>query len=98
MDALVNQTEGYSGADLQAIMYNAHLEVVHESIAAFSTLDKPSTREEEAALEFVVLGDRKKGMIGGMSRAEQIALQRRVRGFLSLKRRWRSLPAFSSGR
>ncbi|EJD40467.1 AAA-domain-containing protein [Auricularia subglabra TFB-10046 SS5] len=27
------QTEGYSGADLQALLYNAHLDAVHESIA-----------------------------------------------------------------
>lgn len=28
------KTEGFSGADLQALLYNAHLEVVHEGIAA----------------------------------------------------------------
>ncbi|KAK0533543.1 Peroxisome biosynthesis protein pex1 [Tilletia horrida] len=27
------RTEGYSGADLQALLYNAHLETIHESIA-----------------------------------------------------------------
>jgi len=27
------ETEGYSGADLQAVVYNAHLEVIHASIA-----------------------------------------------------------------
>lgn len=27
------ETEGFSGADLQAVVYNAHLEVVHASIA-----------------------------------------------------------------
>ena len=29
---LALRTEGYSGADLQAIVYNAHLEVVHETL------------------------------------------------------------------
>ncbi|KAI0280178.1 AAA-domain-containing protein [Russula aff. rugulosa BPL654] len=31
-DHLADATEGFSGADLQALLYNAHLEVVHESI------------------------------------------------------------------
>ncbi|KAJ3562418.1 hypothetical protein NP233_g9586 [Leucocoprinus birnbaumii] len=79
LDILAEQTEGYSGADLQAVMYNAHLEVVHESIAALPAMDKPSTRDEETPVEFVVLGDRKNGKSGGMSRAEQTALQRRLR-------------------
>ncbi|KAF5351610.1 hypothetical protein D9756_007497 [Leucocoprinus leucothites] len=79
LDTLAEQTEGYSGADLQAVMYNAHLEVVHENIAALSAMDKPSTRDDEAPIEFVVLRDRKKGKDSGMSRAEQMALQRRLR-------------------
>jgi peroxin-1 len=33
LEEIASDTEGYSGADLQAIMYNAHLEVVHASIA-----------------------------------------------------------------
>ncbi len=28
------QTQGFSGADLQALLYNAHLETIHETIAA----------------------------------------------------------------
>ena len=30
LDEVASRTEGYSGADLQAVMYNAHLEAVHE--------------------------------------------------------------------
>ncbi|KAF5345345.1 hypothetical protein D9758_008461 [Tetrapyrgos nigripes] len=33
-------TEGFSGADLQALMYNAHLEVVNESIASSDSPEK----------------------------------------------------------
>lgn len=33
-DKLANITEGFSGADLQALVYNAHLEVVHAAIDA----------------------------------------------------------------
>jgi peroxin-1 len=31
---VARQTAGYSGADLQAVVYNAHLEVVHDQISA----------------------------------------------------------------
>ena len=33
-EAVARATEGYSGADLQAVVYNAHLEVVHDQLAA----------------------------------------------------------------
>lgn len=78
LDDLADQTEGFSGADLQALLYNAHLEVVHESIAALSALDRPSTRDDEASIEFAVIGNNKKGNDNVMSRAERTALQRRV--------------------
>ncbi|WWC70586.1 uncharacterized protein I206_104537 [Kwoniella pini CBS 10737] len=39
-DEIAKRTQGMSGADLQALTYNAHLEVVH------STLDKLSLEEE----------------------------------------------------
>ncbi|KAI0665466.1 AAA-domain-containing protein [Trametes maxima] len=32
--ALAEEAEGFSGADLQALMYNAHLEVIHDTISA----------------------------------------------------------------
>lgn len=34
LEAYISDTDGFSGADLQALMYNAHLEVVHASISA----------------------------------------------------------------
>ncbi|KAJ7647537.1 P-loop containing nucleoside triphosphate hydrolase protein [Roridomyces roridus] len=69
-------TEGYSGADLQALLYNAHLEVVHSSIAAVS-LDGP-VREDETDVQFTVVGSgaEAKKII---SRADGTALQRRLR-------------------
>jgi SpoVK/Ycf46/Vps4 family AAA+-type ATPase len=39
LEGIASDTAGYSGADLQAVMYNAHLEVVHASIDA-STVDQ----------------------------------------------------------
>ncbi|KAI0819707.1 AAA-domain-containing protein [Trametes gibbosa] len=34
LPALARATEGFSGADLQALVYNAHLEVIHDTISA----------------------------------------------------------------
>jgi peroxin-1 len=34
LDMLAKGTNGLSGADLQALVYNAHLDVVHSSISA----------------------------------------------------------------
>lgn len=39
LDQIAAETEGFSGADLQAVMYNAHLEVVQASIADMSIGD-----------------------------------------------------------
>jgi peroxin-1 len=35
LDQIAAETDGLSGADLQAMLYNAHLEVVQSSIAAW---------------------------------------------------------------
>lgn len=34
LDEIARQTEGYSGADLQAVMYNAHLEAIHDLLGS----------------------------------------------------------------
>ncbi|KAF3930823.1 hypothetical protein ABW19_dt0200350 [Dactylella cylindrospora] len=34
LEDIANLTEGYSGADLQALLYNAHLEAIHDVIAS----------------------------------------------------------------
>ncbi|KAJ7936760.1 P-loop containing nucleoside triphosphate hydrolase protein, partial [Mycena leptocephala] len=75
IDAIAAATEGYSGADLQALLYNAHLEVVHSSIAGSSLDDRPSTREEDAPVQFTVIGGSQAKVI---SKADEMALQRRA--------------------
>lgn len=35
---IARQTEGYSGADLQAVMYNAHLEAIHDVLGPAETM------------------------------------------------------------
>jgi peroxin-1 len=73
-------TEGFSGADLQALLYNAHLEVIHASIAADSSPRKEGmSRRDEPPVRYATFGgppDR-----GVASKAEEAALQRRVRFF-----------------
>jgi peroxin-1 len=73
-------TEGFSGADLQALIYNAHLEVVH------STLEN-SPRAETGDKQLLHDADLQYTSFGGpttqrvMTRAEQDTLRRRVRLF-----------------
>ncbi|ORX46363.1 AAA-domain-containing protein [Piromyces finnis] len=56
---LAKKCEGYSGADLQALLYNAHLEAIHEQLnkvlqAANSNNDL-SQNEKEKSVSFFVL-------------------------------------------
>lgn len=68
-------TDGFSGADLQALVYNAHLEVVHASIA-MNPIGENSSRDEDKQIEYTTLGGNTSG--GVASKAEETALQRRV--------------------
>ena len=77
---LADATEGFSGADLQALLYNAHLEVVHASLGEIS-ISAPATnskdRIDDAPIEYTVFGGPTQKTVA--SRAEQMAAQRRVR-------------------
>lgn len=42
LDDIAANTEGFSGADLQAVVYNAHLEAVHDVLGDRSGSDKPA--------------------------------------------------------
>lgn len=64
-------TRGFSGADLQALLYNAHLESVHSALEAITT----PANSDDSPIQFVVLGSNG----DTLSRAEQSALSARVR-------------------
>lgn len=85
LDAIAQETEGYSGADIQALVYNAHLEVIHEAIPGPSTgAAVPLHGEHEGGqdeLKYNVLGDPAQSQ-KVLSRAEEAAFQRRVRTFM----------------
>jgi peroxin-1 len=76
LGALAAATEGFSGADLQALVYNAHLAVVHASIDAAPT-STVGPREEEEPVGYVVIGG--PPAAGVVSRADEAAMQKRLR-------------------
>lgn len=76
LNDVAKATEGYSGADLQAVLYNAHLEVVHASIAAIPTTEPRSPEDKEMPIVYTTLGDPAGKTV--TSKAEQMALQQRV--------------------
>ncbi|KAF8273433.1 AAA-domain-containing protein [Lactarius quietus] len=77
-DRLADATEGFSGADLQALLYNAHLEVVHASVGEI-TASAPTTDSkdpiDDAPIEYTLFGGPAQKKVA--SRAEQMAAQRR---------------------
>lgn len=74
LEEIARLTEGYSGADLQALVYNAHLQIVHTSI---DTSSKRSAQEEEKQIRYVTLGATGEQKT---TRAEESAMQKRVFG------------------
>ncbi|KAK7057474.1 putative peroxisomal biogenesis AAA ATPase pex1 [Favolaschia claudopus] len=83
IEEIAASTEGYSGADLQALMYNAHLEVVHSSIANKHVDDGPVTRDDdETPVQFTVIGGSSQTKV--ISKADEMALQRRLRQIKSV--------------
>ncbi|KIO34777.1 hypothetical protein M407DRAFT_64085, partial [Tulasnella calospora MUT 4182] len=77
--ALAEETEGYSGADLQAIMYNAHLEVVHEAVAADTHKDEATQANgvQNQLVDFTTFGGSSNSVV--TARADRAAMERRVR-------------------
>jgi len=76
-DSLAAVTDGYTGADLQALLYNAHLQVIHASIDAAASVNTPSMRQEdETPIQHVTIGGPAVRKV--TSKAEEMAFQRRV--------------------
>jgi len=75
-DEIASRTEGFSGADLQALLYNAHLAVVHSSILETPTISS-SSQNDNTPIEYAIIGGPPGQTV--LSKAEETALQRRVR-------------------
>ncbi|KAG6862581.1 hypothetical protein C0993_002532, partial [Termitomyces sp. T159_Od127] len=69
-------TEGFSGADLQALVYNAHLDVIHTSIHVSSDQKAADVVDDDDPIEFKAIGGEPSSKT--QSRAEQSALEKRV--------------------
>jgi peroxin-1 len=88
-DYLADATEGFSGADLQALLYNAHLEVVHATLGEVLTSapssnggdDSSSNNNDDIPIEYTSFGGSAQNAV--KSRAEQMAMQRRVRKYIT---------------
>ncbi|KNZ73942.1 Peroxisome biosynthesis protein PAS1 [Termitomyces sp. J132] len=69
-------TGGFSGADLQALVYNAHLDVIHTSLHASSDKKETEAFIDEDPINFKTIGGVSNSKTH--SRAEQSALEKRV--------------------
>jgi len=88
-DELAHMTEGFSGADLQALVYNAHLEVVHATIDAEKAVSDSRGDVEvggrsvgagqsgNVPVKYVVLGAGKNAAKGA-SKADEAKVQQRL--------------------
>jgi peroxin-1 len=80
--AWAKRTEGFSGADLQALVYNANLEAVHENLndAEDAKQAAPKTNGDAAGkkVKYVSFGGSKANKTTTLSGAERQALQRRM--------------------
>lgn len=75
-DQLAAKTEGFSGADLHALLYNAHLDVIHSSISQLPLMTSVSNQADDKAIEYIVLGNSPNEP--ALTKAEEEALRRRV--------------------
>lgn len=75
-DEIASKTDGFSGADLQALLYNAHLDAIHASIADLPSLSTSSGQDDDTPVEYTILSD--PSAKSKLSKAEEMALQRRV--------------------
>lgn len=87
LEDIARATNGFTGADLQALVYNANLEVVHETIDRKSPKDAPgkdksgSILDEDQKIQYVTFGpegSEKKVL----SAAEEMTIQRQVRSLI----------------
>jgi peroxin-1 len=79
LEEFAQATGGFSGADLQALVYNAHLRVVHDTISATRMQENGTEtfEDDEKPIQYVILGG-KTNEKKVVSRAEEAAFQKEV--------------------
>ncbi|KAJ3890822.1 P-loop containing nucleoside triphosphate hydrolase protein [Lentinula edodes] len=75
LDEIAQATEGFSGADLQALIYNAHLEVVNAAIVSSPSGKDTVPQLNKRAIRYTTIGGHSKTI---RSKAEESALQRKL--------------------
>ena len=75
MQSLAERTEGYTGADIQALIYNAQLEAIHSTIDASGNVDETANRSTNAK-DLRVFQNGK--MQNDMTTAEQSSMVQKV--------------------
>ncbi|KAH7876793.1 P-loop containing nucleoside triphosphate hydrolase protein [Lentinula edodes] len=75
LDEIAQATEGFSGADLQALIYNAHLEVVNAAIVSSPSGKDTVSQLNKRAIRYTTIGGHSKTI---RSKAEESALQRKL--------------------
>ncbi|KAF9482195.1 AAA-domain-containing protein [Pholiota conissans] len=91
-DEIASKTEGFSGADLQALLYNAHLDVIHRAIADAPLDTSSSMKVDEVPVKYTTIGGPANETV--LSKAEEVALQRRVRSASVLTRLRRRVNSY----
>jgi peroxin-1 len=74
---VARECEGYTGADLQALLYNAHLDAAHELIDGTATNNTSSNQVDADELDFLTFN------VANLTAAERGQLSRRVSHFPS---------------
>ena len=82
LEEVAQATDGFSGADLQALVYNAQLEIIHEAISTSSNNGPTAngdkkTDNEDPPIEYTVISGPDTGKTT-KSRAEEAAFQKKV--------------------
>lgn len=81
LSAYAAKTEGFSGADLQALVYNAHLDAIHETLSAATatSAEESSGKRDEQDIVYTAFGGTEVQEKKVLSRAEQAIVNKRVR-------------------
>ncbi|BFZ57809.1 Peroxisome biosynthesis protein pex1 [Savitreella phatthalungensis] len=83
VEELAERTAGYTGADLQAMLYNAHLDAIHDALASTAVTEETDNRRDEHKK---VVFRRFKLSAGGESLpktlAERVSLETRVQAVI----------------
>ncbi|KZO93941.1 AAA-domain-containing protein [Calocera viscosa TUFC12733] len=69
---LSRRTEGFTGADLQALVYNAHLEAVHASLKTVPTTLNGGSIDTSQGSEYIAVGSQDKSAVKSQAEATEL--------------------------